>query len=170
MNTDELKGLSKNEIPILAKQLSTSDIEFLVQTLAEKDDTLRYHAFLLLQANSSQSPQVYKYWGILEEKVENTNSYQRSVGLMLIAENVQWDTEGKFGAALDKYFACCTDEKFITARQAIQGLAKVLNATSQYDGEVKQRLLNLQLGKYKENQQKLLSKDIANTLKIIEKR
>jgi hypothetical protein len=113
---------------------------------------------------------VYKYWNILGEKLDNENSYQRSVGLMLIAENVRWDDEGKFGAMLDKYFACCTDEKFITARQAIQGLAKILNATSKYDGEVKQRLAKLQLEKYKENQQKLLKKDISDAVKILEKR
>jgi len=31
---------------------------------------------------------------------------------MLIAENVRWDKEGKFGKTLNKYLECCSDEKF----------------------------------------------------------
>ena len=77
MNTDELKLLAKNTIPELAKHLSTPEIASLVQTLGEKDDALRYNAFLLLQVSSTHFPFVYKYWGELSEKLESINSYQK---------------------------------------------------------------------------------------------
>ncbi len=67
-----------------------------------------------------------------------------------------------------KYFACCKDEKFITSRQAIQGLITVLAATTKYNSEIKNYLTGLQVGQYKENQQKLLKKDIATVLKAIQ--
>jgi hypothetical protein len=111
---------------------------------------------------------VYEYWSELEKKLESTNSYQRSLGIMLIAENVRWDKDGKFRDTISSYLRCCSDEKFITARQAIQGLAVVLNTTDEYDNEIKQSLVHLPLSQYKENQQKLLNKDISNMLKIIE--
>jgi hypothetical protein len=102
MNTDDLKVLAKNEIPKLAKNLNAGEIRFLVQTLSEKDDTARYNAFLLLQSNSTAFPFVYEYWSDLEKKMESPNSYQRSLGLMLIAENVRWDRNGTF-SSLSKF-------------------------------------------------------------------
>jgi hypothetical protein len=56
-----------------------------------KDDTFRYKCFLLLQGRSEKYPDVYPYWELFVQKLDSTNSYQRSLGLMLIAENVRWD-------------------------------------------------------------------------------
>ena len=168
MNNDELKTLGKKEIPTLSKNLGTTDIHFLIQTLNEKDDNIRYNAFLLLRANSREFPFVYEYWSVLENKLESPNSYQRSIGVMLIAENVRWDRDCRFSKTISKYLSCCNDEKFITARQAIQGLEAILESTGKFDDEIKQDLANLRLSQYKENQQKLIRKDVSNILKIIE--
>ena len=65
---------------------------------------------------------------------------------------------------------CCSDEKFITARQAVQGLAKILQATDRYDNLIKQKLTSLQLAQYKINQQRLLKKDLLKIFEILEKR
>jgi hypothetical protein len=168
MNTEELKALAKNDIPTLSKNLNAADILFLIQTLNEKDDEVRYNAFLLLQSSSRESPLVYKYWGDLEKKLESSNSYQRSIGAMLIAENVRWDKEDRFSKTISKYLSCCNDEKFITARQAIQGLAVILKTTNKFDVELEQSLANFRSSKYKDNQQKLVNKDVADILKIFE--
>jgi len=170
MNIDQLKAVTKDRVPELSRKLSFSDVRFLVKTLNEKDDVIRYNAFLLLQSNSRLSPFVYDYWSVLEEKLENANSYQRSIGAMLIAENVKWDKDGKFRKTLNKYLDRCNDEKFITARQAIQGLEIVLKATREFDDKIREGLADLQLSKYKENQQKLVKKDIERALQVIENR
>jgi hypothetical protein len=88
---------------------------------------------------------------------------------MLIAENVRWDKETKFRGVIEKYFGCCTDEKFITSRQAIQGLVTIIAATDKYNDEIERRLVALDLRMYKETQQELLRKDIASVLKLIKK-
>ncbi len=168
MNADKLKALTKTEIPAMSKNLNADDIRFLIQALNEKDDTLRYNAFLLLQSSSRRFPFVYEYWSILEAKLKSINSYQRSLGIMLIAENVRWDKNDRFIKTLGNYMSCCSDEKFITARQTIQGLEAILKATNKHDNEIKQSLASLKLSQYKENQQKLLNKDIEKILKIIE--
>lgn len=170
MDKIKLKALSKTEIPQLSKNLINTDIDFLVECLSERDDKIRYHAFLLLQEASRNSSIVYPYWNVLEDKLDNDNSYQRSLGLMLISENVRWDKDNKFAGMLDKYLHCCADEKFITARQAIQGLTNIINATDLYNDKIKQYLTNYPIYKYPENQQNLLNKDIQNTLQIIEKK
>jgi hypothetical protein len=170
MNIDKLKSIQKAEISELARLLSENDIDFLIRNLAEKDNTIRYNAFLLLQAHSKTSALVYRHWNELANKLESDNSFQRSIGVMLLAENVPWDIEGKFKSTINKYLNCCSDEKFITARQAIQGLTKILNTSNSYDKKIKQHITNLPLEKYKKNQQKLLTKDITQTIKILENR
>jgi hypothetical protein len=170
MNIDELRALPKSQIARATSGAGEADVYFLVQQLSEKDDVLRYNAFLLLQANSRLSPQTYAHWAVFEEKLASDNSYQRNLGLMLIAENVRWDKEGKFDSAIGKYLACCTDEKFITARQAIQGLVHVVEATDAYNERITQALSSLKLEKYKENQQKLLKKDVSAILQNLDKK
>lgn len=169
MNLENLKDLTKEQIIAKAQNLTKGDVQLLVDTLSEKDDTLRYHAFLLLQAHSRIQPFVYDYWSVLANKLGSDNSYQRSLGAMLIAENVRWDKESKFRGVIEKYFACCTDEKFITSRQAIQGLGVITAATDKHNVEIERRLAALDLRMYKETQQKLLRKDIAGVLKLIKK-
>lgn len=169
MDNNQLLALKKDQIPTQAKTLSADNVAFLVETLSEKDDKLRYNAFLLLQAHSKSSNMVYQHWNKLAEKLDSDNSYQRSLGIMLLAENVRWDTEGKFAGVIGKYFACCNDEKFITARQTIQALAEVAKATSKYNKTIADGLAGLDFSKYKENQQSLLKRDVAATQKIVPK-
>jgi hypothetical protein len=170
MNVDELKAMAKNDVSDASKNLSPVDIRFLVGVLSEKDDKLRYNALLLLQSVSRQFPFVYEYWGELAKKLESDNSYQRSLGVMLLAENVRWDKEDRFSKTIEAYLGCCNDEKFITARQTIQGLEGILRATEKYEAQIKQYLTSVSFVQYKENQQKLLAKDVSNILKIIDKR
>jgi len=170
LNINDLESVEKKTISDLAKHLSESDISFLMKILVEKDDIIRYNAFLLLQAHSKESALVYRHWNELANKLKSDSSYQRSIGVMLLSENVKWDNERKLNVTIDSYLDCCMDEKFITARQAIQGLTKILDTSDSYDKKIKQHLANLPLEKYKKNQQKLLVKDITQTLKILENR
>lgn len=169
MDNSQLLALKKDQIPTEAKTLSADNVKFLVETLSEKDDKLRYNAFLLLQAHTKVANTVYPYWNKLAEKLDSDNSYQRSLGIMLLAENVRWDSEGKFAGVIGKYFACCNDEKFITARQTIQALAEVVKATSKYNKAIGEGLAGLDFSKYKENQQSLLKRDVAATQKLLAK-
>ncbi len=169
MKVDRLKTLSKAEIPQIAENLTENDVNMLIEQLAEKEDRIRYPAFLLLKEHSQKSPLVYRHWDTLENKLESTNSYQRSIGLMLVAENVRWDKDGKFAKIIGKYLGCCSDEKFITARQAIQGLASVIAATDAYSDRIRLHLENFISEKYPENQQKLLKKDVLRIMEAINK-
>ena len=158
MDARQLKELSKDDVAKLSKDLSRDEIRFLVEMLNEKDEAIRYHAFLLLQSNSRSFPFVYKFWNNLEEKLENPNSYQRSAGVKLIAENVKWDKNNRFSKTIKKYLNCCNDKKFITARQTIQALETILKATDKFNSEIKEEMISLQLQQYKKTQQKLLNK------------
>ncbi len=145
-----------------------TDVEALVGGLSEKDDNKRYKTFRKLQALSQASDCVYPYWEQLEVKLSDPNSYQRSIGLMLLSENVRWDRDKRFKRTIKKYLAACNDDKFITARQCLQGLVTIVQSTSDYDKEIERHLARLTFPGKKEHQVRLLQKDCAAVQQAIQ--
>jgi hypothetical protein len=159
---EEIAALQKDEIPGRAKNLKEEEIPFLIGLLDEKDDNLRYHAFLLLQNRSQSHPDVYPFWDDLVGKFTSENSYHRSIGLMLIADNVQWDSAGKFDAILDAYLAFVDDEKPITVRQCVQSLARIVPFKQHLISRIQAKLLAVDLSSRKDTQRKILLMDILS--------
>jgi hypothetical protein len=159
--------MTKNDIPANAAALSSEDIPYLIELLNEKDDNLRYHAFLLLQNRSQIKPDVYPYWDELVSKFNSANSYHRSIGLMLIADNVCWDQQDKFDPLLETYLSFVNDEKPVTVRQCIQSLVKIVPSKPHLSKKIADTLLSIDLSSRKETQQKILLMDILSVLAVI---
>jgi len=164
---DQLLRLPKEALPEAAKLLSPEDISELVPLLALKEDNIRYQAFLLLKERSAIAGDVFPYWQTFLEKLQSENSYQRSIGLMLISENARSDKEGKTAAALEAYCNCLTDEKPITIRQCVQGLKPIVSSHPELGGTVSERLIALDLTTIKETMRKLVLQDIIDVLLLI---
>lgn len=90
-----IMSIADSDLQEAAKKLDKNDIPQLAEMLSLKEDNIRYRAFLLLQNRSMFFDDVYPFWDIFREKLGSDNSYQRSIGLMLIAENARWDAENK---------------------------------------------------------------------------
>ncbi len=159
--------LLKDEIPARAASLQREDIPLLIELLNEKNDNLRYHAFLLLQNRSQINSDVYPFWNILVNKFTSTNSYHRSIGLMLLADNTRWDQEGKFDSLVDTYLSFIDDEKPITVRQCIQSLAKIVPPKPHLASKIADRLLAIDISARKETQQKIVLMDILSVFAVI---
>lgn len=102
MTIESMLALDKSDLQAVAQTaLPAEDIPQLVDLLSVKDDGVRYRAFLLLQGRAAATSDVYPYWQIFQDKLKSENSYQRSLGLMLMAENAKWDATNKLDAALD---------------------------------------------------------------------
>lgn len=164
---DQLMNLPKEALAEAAKTLSAEDIAALVPLLATKEDDVRYQAFLLLKERSGIEADVFPYWQTFLEKLNSVNSYQRSIGLMLISENARWDNEGKTAAALEAYCNGLADEKPITVRQCVQGLKPIVSAHPELGGAVSARLIALDLTAIKETMRKLVLQDILDVLLLI---
>ena len=160
----------KDDMENLAGAVCAAELPQLIDWLKEKDDTLRYTAFLLLQALSARDARVYAFWPVFAGMLKDENSYQRSLGVMLIAANIPWDRDGHFRDACQDYLRCCGDEKFITSRQAIQGLQKIVDATEAYREDIIKALTAIQLAGRKDSQKGLLLLDIAEVLTALYKR
>jgi hypothetical protein len=162
----EVAELTKEEIPNRAGTLQTEDIPILVNLLEEKDDNLRYHALLLLQNRSTSHTDVYPFWDELVEKFKSPNSYQRSIGLMLIADNVRWDSAGKFDVILEDFLAMVADEKPVTVRQCVQTLCRIAPYKHQLIPRIHEKLLAIDLSTRKDTQQKILLMDILSVFAV----
>jgi hypothetical protein len=164
ITAEALNELEKQNLASVAPNLEPQDITLLFELLSEKDDNLRYKSFLLLQSRSENFADVYPYWDAFVDKLNNDNSYQRSIGLMLIAENVRWDEQKKFNALADQYLALCDDEKPVTVRQCIQSLLKIVPFNPDCIAKVVDKLIGIDLMQRKDTQRKLLLTDILTVL------
>lgn len=166
---EEILLLEKESIPEASKGLNREEISHLVSLLSEKDDKIRYQALLLLQSRSQDSDDVYPYWDIFCGKLTNENSYQRSIGLMMISDNVKWDTENKIAAILDHYLIILKDEKPITVRQCIQSLSKLVAYKPSLIQIITDHLISMNLMEIKETMRKSVLMDILTVLIQIKK-
>ncbi|MCD2491729.1 SufBD protein [Lacrimispora sp. NSJ-141] len=117
-------------------------MENLVSLLWSKDHNAGCAALRRLEELSGESDAVYLYTDRFAEMLDSKSSYVRNRGLLLLAENVQWDEERKMDRILDKYLLHVVDEKPITARQCIQGLRNMISARPEWIPRIKQAMEN----------------------------
>jgi len=169
ITAETILSIEKAALPEAAKNLGGGDILQLVEWLNLKDDALRYQAFLLLQHRSMLAGDVYPYWDTFCGKLHSGNSYQRSLGLMLLAENAKWDAEARLEQCMEDYLALLNDEKPITVRQCIQSLAKIVPHKPGLGGKIAERLIAFDLMAVKETMRKSILLDIINVLLLLRK-
>lgn len=167
--TEALMSIEKEKLPEAAKALSQAEISALVELLSDKNDKIRYQAFLLLQCRSQFFDDVYGFWEVFRQKLKDNNSYQRSIGIMLMAENARWDTEDKTEAALEDCRELLRDDKPITVRQSIQSLGKIAEAKPKLNEKTAAMLMAVDLPDIKETMRKSVLFDILNVLVKIRK-
>jgi hypothetical protein len=164
MNLDVLLSMDKESIPEAAKTLSPSELPQLVSLLNEKNDKLRYQAFVLLESRSACVDDVYPFFDVFVDKLRSGNSYQRSIGLMLMAQNARWDTLWKLDAAMDDYLKCVHDEKPITVRQCVQALLHVVPYKKSLHQKIAKSLMNIDIAALRPTMRKLVMLDILQVL------
>jgi hypothetical protein len=167
LNETDLIELSKGALPARAAALSSGEIAWLVDLLAEKNDKIRYGAFQLLNERSLNQADVFAYWDVLAGKLGSDNSYQRSIGVMLLAANARWDKEGKTASVLGAFLAILKDEKPITVRQCIQSLLLIVPYHRELANAIAERLLALDLLALRDTMRKLILLDIVDVLLLI---
>lgn len=166
---ESIMSIDKTDLQEASKTVNEEDIPQLVEWLSLKDDNIRYQSLLLLQNRSLFINDVYPYWDIFRSKLKSDNSYQRSVGLMLIAENAKWDTENRMEYAIDEYLKLLNDEKPVTIRQCVQSLAKIIPHKPGLNKKIAGKLVLFDFTVIKETMRRSILLDILNILLIIRK-
>ena len=150
-----------------AATLEQADIPALIERLASAEDKIRYPAFLLLKERSAICADVYPFWDALDEKLTHENSYQRSIGAMLLSANAKHDAQGKLKQTLPRYLALLNDPKPITVRQCAQALPEILRAKPEYTEPIGNAILSVSLLDFKETMRKLILLDFLETLILV---
>ncbi len=169
LTIEELLNVDKDNANETAGRIGKNDLPELVGLLSEKDDKLRYAALLLLKSRSAGYADVYPFWDVFREKLKSDNSYQRSIGMMLIAENARWDAENRLDGMLGDYFALFSDEKPITIRQSIQALCSIIPYKPALTGTIASALMSISIRDVKETMRKSILLDILEILVQIRK-
>lgn len=166
VDMDFLKQCKNNPqaLTATAAALEPEDIAALVELLSEKDNDIRYGALLMLQRRSDDTPDIRPFWDVFAKKLESDISYQRSIGVMLLAQNVRWADEQTFLPVLGKYLNCCQDEKFITSRQTIQRIRQWVAYAPKLLTETAEYLMGIDVFGIAANHRKLILTDILDTL------
>lgn len=166
---ESMMSVDKGSLQEASKKLSEDDVPQLVEWLSLKNNDIRYRAFLLLQNRALFYDDVYPYWDKFRDKLKSTNSYQRSIGLMLIAENVRWDAAGRMENTIDDYLELLNDEKPVTIRQCIQSMGKIVPHKLGLSDKIAGRIIPFNLMAVNETMRKSILLDILNVLLLIRK-
>lgn len=153
----------------IANSLCSDDVPMLVERLNSPEDKIRYPAFLLLRAHASDSADLLPFWDELAGKLQSENSYQRSLGAMLLAANARHDSAGRMRKTLPHYLALLNDPKPITVRQCAQALPEILAAQPELAGEIASAILAVDLLGFKDTMRKLILVDFLDALVLIRK-
>ncbi|MGB8453148.1 MAG: SufBD protein [Anaerocolumna sp.] len=169
ITADTILSIEKDNLKEASIKTSHDDLPQLVEWLSEKNDKIRYKALLLLQCRSQYFDDVYTFWDFFCDKLKNDNSYQRSVGIILIAENAKWDTANKMDNIIADYLMLLNDKKPITVRQCIQALNKIIIYKPHLCPNIADGLMSVNMQELKETMRKLILMDILNVLIAINK-
>jgi hypothetical protein len=100
--------------------------------LGSTDDKTRLNALqAVLKITDARVDWAYEVWDNLFEKLDHENSYQRSIGILVLCNLAKSDSEHRLDASINLLLAHTRDDKFITSRQCIQNIWKTAAAGEQ---------------------------------------
>jgi uncharacterized membrane-anchored protein YjiN (DUF445 family) len=112
---------------------------------------------------------VYEAWEHLVEKLYSENSFQRSIGIMLLCNLAKSDSEDRLKTVLERLLSHTKDEKFITSRQCIQHIWKAAGTTKPNRGKVLKHLEKRFVECAAEKHSNLLRQDIIQAIVALSK-
>lgn len=144
-------------------------IDKLFIDLESKENKTRHHAFSkLIEISDSKVEWVYDKWHDLLSKLESSNSFHRSIGLMLLANLCKSDEDNWFSDIIEKYISFFNDEKFITARQCIQNVWKIAIENEAYSQLIVEKLAETYFdNRHNSKHPKLIKQDVISSLREI---
>jgi hypothetical protein len=140
-----------------------------VDQLSSSNDAVRLKALQdLLKKSEARVPWVYDVWDTLLERLDDPNSYQRSIAILLLCNLAKSDTKGRLSQSLGRLLQHTHDPSFITSRQCLQNVWK-LAAT---DPRTRKKVLNHLESRFLECEDEkhynLLRQDIIQSISELE--
>lgn len=145
-----------------------TDVQSLVNGLTNRDDKYAYQCLKQLIDISNHSALVYEYFDTLLDMLDNSKSYVRTRGFLLIVNNSKWDTNNRIDESIYKILDTINDEKPITVRQCINNIPILVKNKPYLKEYIVAALHKVDVDKYKDSMKPLIVKDIRNALDTID--
>lgn len=118
-----------------------SQTKQLFADLTSSEDQTRLRALkAVLDRTGKKVPWTYEVWDELVRRLDDPNSYQRSISIMVLCNLAKSDPEKKMSKIVDRILVHTKDEKFITSRQCIQSLWKIAAVNPACRGKILKHL------------------------------
>jgi hypothetical protein len=139
-----------------------------IDDLGSSNDEIRMAALQrILKITDQKVAWVYDVWDSLLDKFSDSNSFQRSIGIMVICNLAKSDSENRLADSLDALLVHTRDEKFITSRQCIQNIWKVAIVNDEFQRKVLDHLEKRFMQCFDEKHYNLFRVDIVQSFKQI---
>ncbi len=140
-------------------------INDLLTDIRSKDYNIRLSALnRLLEITEERVDWFEEKFEELVGKMDHENSYQRSIGIMLLCSLAKSDENDRIPAVVGEILKHTRDERFITARQCIQHLWKIGIAKPETKKEIIDHLGEQFVSCAQEKHHNLIRQDIIQTL------
>ncbi len=139
-----------------------------IANLDSSDDRIRLSALqAILALTEHEVDWAYEVWDKLIEKLNHENSYQRSIGIMLLCNLAKSDPQNRIDASLEHLLAHTKDEKFITSRQCIQNIWKVAATSPSRRAQVLEHLEQRFRDCANDKHSNLIRQDVIQSIKSL---
>ncbi len=136
--------------------------------LGSSDDKLRFISLqYILNITEEKVSWVYEVWDDLLLRLDDDNSYQRSIAIMVLCNLAKSDFQHRLDNSLDRLLAHTQDNKFITSRQCIQSIWKVALTGGKTGEKVIGHLERQFVDCVKDNHYNLIRQDIIQSMRCI---
>lgn len=120
----------------------------LVNTLFEivrsEHSALRYSCTKTLRILSEQQPyKIYPYFSDVVNWLQNSNSFVKWDGILILANLAAADTRHRFASIYEAYFGLIRDSKMVTAANVVGNAWKIVQAVPEWESNITQRLLEV---------------------------
>jgi hypothetical protein len=142
-----------------------------IEQLESKIDSERYVALqYILKLTDEKVGWFEDYIGVFVNKLEDKNSYQRTIGMLILCNLAKNETEKQeYKKILSKIMKLINDEKFITERQYIQNVWKIAVENDEYKDLIIKQMEEEFVQCVEKKHYNLIRQDIIQCLKAINK-
>lgn len=116
----------------------------LVEIVRSERSSIRYCCTKNLRILSEQQPdKIYPYFCDVATWLQDSNSFVKWDGILILANLAAVDTEHRFASIYEEYFGLIRDSKMVTAANVAGNAWKIVQAVPEWENDITQRLLEV---------------------------
>lgn len=121
---------------------NTTIINYLIDIVLTETSSAKYFCTKIIRLISEQKPElIYPYFDVVFKWLHHENSFIKWDGILTLSNLAAVDSEDKFGAIYQDYFALIHDPQMITAANVIGNAWKIAIAKPELESDITRRML-----------------------------